>query len=163
MIITDLALRELRDAFQLWALNECAEGRPYPAQHDWEVVCQTAKQWGAPHAKSAYARAFKALVEAKTIRPKQTSIPAPIPADFAAQIDSMSSTDLRKRLNTDRTFSELYGRWAAGEKPQGYVVKDEYELTAAQWRSLPPTVAAIKMRDARFRAGVDRLIQKGEI
>jgi hypothetical protein len=103
-----MALRELRDAFQLWALRECAEGRPYPADHDWEVICQTAKQWGAPHAKSAFARAFKTLVDQKRIKPQQQPRPVEVTPEFRQRVAIMNASDVRIAYQRDPEFRKLW-------------------------------------------------------
>jgi hypothetical protein len=159
----DPQIQELHSRFVEWSFTRQANGQAYLPSTDkanFEKLAARAQQLGGIEALSAWDRAALEI----GIKLRQPPVAAvPIPADFEAQINSMSSTELRKRLNRDPVFAEMFGRVSAGEKPEGVTVSDAYELTAAQWRSLPPDVASRKMSDPKFRAAVDRLIQRGEI
>jgi len=86
-----------------------------------------------------------------------------IPAEFQAQIDTMSSTQLRERLQKDRVFADFFGRWSAGEKPAG-VVDDVYKNFSAQmWKTERPEKLCQLMKDPRFARRVNELIAEGAI
>lgn len=147
--------------FKTWCWTRQSSGQPYLRSDDTEAFEQLdpiAERYG--DALSSWDRAAREL--GIKLRKPITQL-VPIPRDFEAQINTMSSTQLRERLTKDKSFSDLYGRWSAGEKPEGDAADETAVLTAQQWRSLPPNTAAMKMHDPTFRAQVDRLIARGEI
>jgi hypothetical protein len=169
MQLTDSQIQELRIGFIVWRAIEQSEDRPYPAKDDltFRRLAERATRYGAlSGAMSAWTRAAKELSDEGVIKlSKPAPQPRPIPADFAAQIDAMSSSELRKRLNTDRAFAELFERFAGGERPEGTTATDDpyADLTKAQWHALPPNTAARLMTNPQFRKAVDRLIAAGQI
>ena len=140
--------------------------RQFETQPNVNLIREVAKTY-SPSLDTAtcWVRAFNELHKAGKLAavPGYKAPGTGVPADFQAQIDAMSSTQLRERLQRDPAFNVLFGRWSAGEKPEGYVAVEEYQLTAAQWKSMRPEVAAVKMREPKFRAAVDKLVAQGLI
>jgi hypothetical protein len=151
--------------FREWSWRRQSEGRPFVPSTDsaaFEKMDPIAAKHGGETALSAWDRAAAEL----GITLKQpASIPQPIPVDFQAQIDRMSSTQLRERLSKDKTFSDLYGRFASGEKPEGQVAAaNEYgSFQAKDWRALPAHTLARLMLKEPFRKRIDQLVAEGSI
>lgn len=149
-------------SFREW----CAERNYAASESAFEKLAEFVfERGGVEPALSLWDRAAQEL----GIRLKKIAQPQPIPADFAETIQLIHPSDLRVKLNRDPAFAEMYGRWAAGERPEGTVVNTSGEvdpyanLTATQWRSLPPVTASRLMLQPNFRAAVQRLIDRGEI
>jgi hypothetical protein len=169
MELTETQRQELRIMFNAWRAIEMIEGRGYPAKDDstFQQLAERATRYGAlSGAMSAWTRAAKELSDEGVIKLKRRAPQAqPIPADFEQQVNRMSSTGLRTKLNRDAVFAELFGRWSAGERPEGTTATDDpyVDLTKAQWHALPPNTAARLMTNPQFRKAVDRLIAAGHI
>lgn len=183
----------LHEAFRIWSWTEQSEGRPFVPSTDkdaFKILAVRAVKFGAlDGARSAWTRAARELeVEGVLKLCKPMVQGTPIPTDFQDQLNVLTPGQLRMKITPpanaaradqhdlradrvrdhvaggyDAQFADWFNRWSSGERPEGYAENEQTHLTAQQWRSLPPNVAAMKMHDPGFRAQVDRLIARGEI
>jgi hypothetical protein len=149
-----------KKVFKMLQIRMRAEPQPYPPDSALEAVSERAERYNA-EAVSAWARAVKELAAERVITLVQPPArPAEIPDNFADTINSMSSTELRIKLNRDPAFAELYGRWAALPPSPPKPVT----LTVEQYRATPSAEIQRRYRnEPLYKAAVDRLHASGQV
>ena len=167
-MFTEPHSQQLKIDFKFWRAIEQTAGRSFPddTEEVFRLMAVRAAEYGAlAGARSSWTRAAKELAAEGLIRLKKpAAILQPIPATFESEVNAMSSTELRLKLNREPAFADVYGRWAAGEKAEGSVAEQEPQLTAAQYHAIPAaTICKKYAASPDFRRQVDVLISRGEI
>jgi hypothetical protein len=165
MQLTQAQMSELRTAFTAWRINEIAEGRPYPDAGVFDSIASDAVRFGAPLARSAFARAVFEAAKAGKIRLHQPAPPPPdIDDEFRDAVQCMPASELRKKINTDATFKAKFDELAKeGSQPQQQDADDYSTFKASDWRALPQETLARLMSRPAFRKRIDELAAAREI
>lgn len=153
---------EFLSNFREWAWTERAEGKPYPAEADWRVVCARAAEYGAPAAISAFHRAFRELVAEKVIKPLQLPIPIEIDQEFRDSVTRMPSGELLKKINRDPLFKQKFDLLSA-ESATAQVDTNPYkDFSARDWKTIPASRLTQLMNNRAFRDRVDHIVAHGD-